>query len=324
MLLLGVQRLAPGRREPGGAGLPAAPPLGARPPRALRLAAGARRRRVSRPPRRGPDDRRGLSVVHRLGPRHVHLAPRALPRHRPAGRGAVHSARVGGSRLGGDAAEPLRGSGRNAGVQHGGRLALVRRGGARLPACRRGAAARGPARDRRILGEAVRGDPRRSCARHPVRDPGGRGRPPRRGRARRAAHLDGREGRRLGRHPADRQAGGDPGALAQRASRRRRTSPRSTPSCWSGERARSPGASGTRKPAACTTWWTRTTSRAGWTARSGPTRSSRSAGCRIRCCAATPRGRWWTWSSGFSGLRSGSGRWSRARRDTGRATRAAS
>ena len=68
-----------------------------------------------------------------------------------------------------------------------------------------------------------------ATAGHPLRHPGGRRRPARRGRARRAAHLDGREGGRLGRHPAHRQAGGDPGAVAQRAARRRASSPRSTP-----------------------------------------------------------------------------------------------
>ena len=54
-------------------------------------------------------------------------------------------------------------------------------------------------------------------ARHPLRHPRRRRRPARRGRAGRAAHLDGREGRRLGGHAAHRQAGGDPGALAERA-----------------------------------------------------------------------------------------------------------
>ena len=48
-----------------------------------------------------------------------------------------------------------------------------------------------------------------------------RRRPARRGRAGRSAHLDGREGRRLGGDAAHRQAGRDPGALAQRAPHRR-------------------------------------------------------------------------------------------------------
>ena len=47
-------------------------------------------------------------------------------------------------------------------------------------------------------------------------------RPARGRRARRAAHLDGREGRRLGGDAAHRQAGRDPGAVAQRARDRRR------------------------------------------------------------------------------------------------------
>ena len=80
--------------------------------RAVRDAAGARRRRVPGAARRREDDRRRLSVVHRLGPRHVHRAARALPRDRPAGRRAVHPARVGRPRLRGHAAQPLRGPGR--------------------------------------------------------------------------------------------------------------------------------------------------------------------------------------------------------------------
>ena len=67
----------------------------------------------------------GLSLVHRLGPRHVHRPPGALPRDRPPGRRAVHPARVGGPRLRGHAAQPLRGPGRRARVQHGRRVAVV-------------------------------------------------------------------------------------------------------------------------------------------------------------------------------------------------------
>ena len=112
--------------------------------------------------RRGQDDHRRLSLVHRLGPRHVHRPARALPRHRPAGRRARRSCSSGPDRLGGHAAEPLRRPGRRARVQLGRRLALVRRRGARVSrGARRGAGRRGPARDRKALGAAVAGDPRR-------------------------------------------------------------------------------------------------------------------------------------------------------------------
>ena len=47
----------------------------------LRVAARARGRRLPRAARQRQDDRRRLSLVHRLGPRHVHRAARALPRH---------------------------------------------------------------------------------------------------------------------------------------------------------------------------------------------------------------------------------------------------
>ena len=47
-------------------------------------AAPARRRRLHRRARRGPDDHRRLPVVRRLGPRHLHLHARPLPRHQAA------------------------------------------------------------------------------------------------------------------------------------------------------------------------------------------------------------------------------------------------
>ena len=62
---------------------------------AVRDAARPRRRRLSRAPRQRHDDRRRLSVVHRLGPRHVHRHAWPLPGDWPARRGARHPARVG-------------------------------------------------------------------------------------------------------------------------------------------------------------------------------------------------------------------------------------
>ena len=64
-------------------------------------------------------------------------------------------------------------------------------------------------------------------------------------RARRAADVDGRQGRRPGRHAADRQAGRDPGAVAERARDRRRvTGSASVRAGAGGVRA---SASGTRR-----------------------------------------------------------------------------
>ena len=140
--------------------------------RSARAARGSRRRlaprgrRLPRAARRGQDDRRRLSLVHRLGARHVHRAPRPLPRDRPAGRRAVDPARVGGPRLRGHAAQPVRRPGRRARVQHGRRLALVRRRGARVSRGRRrrragrrprATARRCGRRCRRILAGHVRG-----------------------------------------------------------------------------------------------------------------------------------------------------------------------
>ena len=55
----------------------------------------SRRGRVSRAARRRQDDRRRISLVHRLGPRHVHRPPRPVPGDGAPRRGARHPARVG-------------------------------------------------------------------------------------------------------------------------------------------------------------------------------------------------------------------------------------
>ena len=127
-----------------------------------------------------------------------------------------------GAGLARDAAQPLRRTTASARVQLGRRVALVRRRRARLPAARRRRrAAAVPDADRRARERRAR-HPRRLHAGHPLRHPRSTadgllaaGEPGR------AAHLDGRQGGRLGGHPAHRQAGGDPGALAQRARDRR-------------------------------------------------------------------------------------------------------
>ena len=206
-----ARRRAPSRRSapPSARGAPLP-----RPARALG-------RRVSRAARRGPDRRRRLPVVHRLGPGHLHLAARPVPRDGTSRRGRADPRRVGGRGLGGDAAQPVSRTEKSARVQLGRRVALVPRRRARvLPGASR---CRPPRRRLRSDGapERLRRDPDGLRARHALRDPRRRGRPARRGRARRAAHLDGREGRRLGRHAADRQARRDPGPLDQRAEDRR-------------------------------------------------------------------------------------------------------
>ena len=58
-------------------------------------AAASRRRCLSGSPRLGPNHHRRLSVVYRLGPRHVYFAPRAVPGHRSARRRAQHSPGLG-------------------------------------------------------------------------------------------------------------------------------------------------------------------------------------------------------------------------------------
>ena len=129
--------------------------------RVARRPARPRRRRLPRAARFRADDRRRLSLVHRLGPRHVHRPARTVPRDRTARR-----TRAGillewaGGRLGRHAAEPLPGRGERARVQLGRCVALVRRRRLRLF---RSAAAAGRVASRssgeRLAG-GDRGDPR--------------------------------------------------------------------------------------------------------------------------------------------------------------------
>ena len=167
----------------------------------------------------------GYPVVHRLGPRHVHRAARALPRDRPARRGARRSCSSGpGAVSRGHAAEPLprsrraRPSSTRSTPSLWFVVAVHELPRARAAARRRVAARRARARCATAVDAILDG----LRARHALRHPRRRRRPARRRRARRAAHLDGREGRRLGGHAAHRQAGRDPGAVAQRAAHRRR------------------------------------------------------------------------------------------------------
>ena len=200
----------------------------------------------------GQHDHRRLSVVHRLGPRHVHRAARPLPRDRPPRRRARDPARVGrraSPRACCRIASPIaatRPSSTPSTPRSGTSspshefLARGRRGGERSPAA-----------DQRALRDGGRRDPRRLRRGHALRHPLRRRRPARRRRARRAAHLDGRQGRRLGGDAAHRQAGRGAGALAERA---RASAARFSERWASAVRARhaqrSPRASGTR-PRGC-------------------------------------------------------------------------
>ena len=191
--------------------------------RRVSLAAASRGRRLSRQARRRQDDRRRLSVVHRLGPRHVHRAARALPRHRPPRRRAATSCSSGrgASRKGmlpnrfPDAASAPEFNSVDASLWFV--VAVHDLFDARSALRHDVAGSRSPRARRR-----GRRDPRpatRAGTRFGIR--ARRRRPARCRRAGRAAHVDGRQGRRLGRHAAHRQAGRGPGALAQRAVARR-------------------------------------------------------------------------------------------------------
>ena len=168
--------------------------------------------------RRGRDDHRRLSVVHRLGPRHVHRAARPVPRHRPARRRARHPARVGRRGLARACcrtASPTRGEAPEFNAVDASLWFVV----AVARAARRRRRRQGrPARRR--SGRAARRrrrDPRGLRARHALRHPRSTPTACSRRRAGRAAHLDGREGRRLGGDAAHRQAGRGAGAVAERA-----------------------------------------------------------------------------------------------------------
>ena len=126
-----------------------------------------------------------------------------------------HPARLGRYGLRGHAAQPLPGFGRacpstTRSMPRSGtsspRTSISRRRAMRPPPATAKASARRGRQDRRRLSR-----------RHPLRHPHGRGRPARGRGAGGAADLDGRQDRRLGGDAADRQAGRDPGAVAQRA-----------------------------------------------------------------------------------------------------------
>jgi glycogen debranching enzyme len=116
----GVGAGAAGGRAGGG---------GAQPPR-RNPAAAPRGAGAARRLRRPADADRGVSVVHRLGARHVHRPARRAAGDRPARGGARRAAGLGRAGQQGDAAQPLSRRRRAARVQRGRCIAVV---------CRRGA-----------------------------------------------------------------------------------------------------------------------------------------------------------------------------------------
>ena len=169
----------------------------------------------------GQDHRRRLSLVHRLGPRHVHRAARPLPRDRPARRRARRSCSSGPDRSPraccptASSTRATRPSTTRSTPRSGTSSPCTSTSTAAEAAGRPAVRARPQARSARAVQAILDGHVRGT--RYGIRVDGRR--PARRRRAGRAAHLDGREGRRLGRDAAHRQAGRDPGALAQRAPR---------------------------------------------------------------------------------------------------------
>ena len=246
------------------------------------LAPASRRRCLPRRARRGQTIVAGYPVVHRLGTRHVHRAARAVPRRRPhrrchgasssSGRGAISEGML-PNRFP-DRGEPPEFNSVDAS------LWFVDR---RLrPPRRRGALRHG--RPCSAIARASKTPSTRSSPATPRGTRFGirarRGRPARRRRTRGAAHVDGRQGRRPGRDAAHRQAGGSPGAVAQRAVARRASAIAAGVELFERGRPRSRRGSGTRRPDALNDVVDVITSPARSTRRSGRIRSSRSAACR--------------------------------------------
>ena len=149
------------------------------------------------------DDRRRLPLVHGLGPRHVHRHARPLPRDRTARRRRGHPRGMGGNALRGNGCRTASATAAELGLQLRRRVAVVCRGGGRIPP--RPAPAPAETRQRAPADSAAgrRRHPHRLRRRHALRHPRRCRRAARLRRARRAADLDGRPGRRLGRHAAE-------------------------------------------------------------------------------------------------------------------------
>ena len=233
---------------------------------------------------RGADGHRGLSLVHRLGPRHDDQPRRADADDRAAARGGLHPADLRALRAatGSSRISSRRGSARASITRR------TRRSGSSTPlpgTCRR------PATARRLrillprLSDSV--DQHLRGTRFGIGvDPGGR--PAHAGRRGLSADVDGREGGRLGGDAAAREGGRDQRAVVQRAAPARRLAARRSrgqrprgrsPNTPSGRAPRSTRASGTSRAGISTTSWTarRATTRA-----AGRTSCSPSP-CRTRC-----------------------------------------
>jgi hypothetical protein len=209
--------------------------------------------------------------------------------------------------------------GRRARVQLGRRVALVRRRGPRALPCgaraaRLGArAARAHAAGHRALamrrGRATASrETRTACCSRASRG---------------TAHVDGREGRRPRRHAAHRQAGGSPGAVAERVEDRLGLGALvgGALRAWAPQLRRALLERGRRVPVRRA--WTTAASRGRSIGASVPTRSSRSAGCRSLCSMARARGASWTSSRRGCSPRSAYARSPATSPSTGAATRAA-
>ena len=202
--------------------------------RHFRVAAASRGRCLSREARQGADDHRRLSVVWRLGTRHVHRAARALHRDGPARRRARYSRGMGRRRFGGDAAESLSRSRRDSrsstpstprsGMSSPSTIYLRAKSAANatfIADCHT-----------QKLRDGDRSDSRRLPRRHAFRHPRRRRRLARLRRTRRQlTWMDAKVGR-LGRHAAHRQAGRDSGAVDQCAVRSARNFRRAGRRYW--------------------------------------------------------------------------------------------
>ena len=263
-----------------------APPFRAR-------AARSRRRRLRRAARRGQDDHRRLSVVHRLGPRHVHRAARPVPRDRPRSTTRARSSlEWAGAVSRGHAAQPLPRRRRRARVQLGRRVAVVRGRGARVPARRRARGPRSPARRGARLDARGRRDPRRLRARHALRHPRRRAT----GCSRAASRACSSPGwTRRSATGWSRRASASRSRCRRSGSTRCASAPlrrRAGATLRARLRERSASASGTRtRGCLLRRRRRRPRARAPSTDASGRTRSSRSAACRSRCSMASARAR---------------------------------
>ena len=184
--------------------------------RSVRDTADVGGRSVHRRARRPENRHRRLPLVRRLGPRHDDLAARPHAR-RQAGTtkpatSCAHSPAACRSRHAAQSVSRTRARRRNT-------TPSTRRCGCSTPFTNSLRYTDDYDFVRAEIYRALADSHRLARARNALRHPARLRRPAHRRRAGRATHLDGRQGRRLGGHAAPRQAGGDSGALVQRAAR---------------------------------------------------------------------------------------------------------